>query len=236
MTARYHHGDLRRELVLQAVALAREKGETGVVVREAARNAGVSHNAAYRHFKDRDALIVAVAQVGMEELAVRMRSAAARVRGEPRSKAIRRLRAIGRTYVEFAWWEPGLFEVAFAAAAAGQPEQVDGIAGPYQLLGEALDALVETGASTAKRRTNAEILCWSAVHGFAVLCLEGPLATSTGAERDDALDDLLDQIERSLTGQEALTSADEEHWHGCPSSNPTAEVGPPFSITKGGCE
>ena len=126
MTAPYHHGNLREELLRQGVALAREKGEAGVVVREAARNAGVSHNAAYRHFKDRDALLVAVAEVGMAEMAARMRKSAARsVRGTPGEKAKARLRAIGRAYVEFALSEPGLFGVTFSAAAAGQPEQVE---------------------------------------------------------------------------------------------------------------
>lgn len=200
MTAPYHHGNLREELVRQGVALAREKGEAGVVVREAARNAGVSHNAAYRHFKDRDALLVAVAQVGMAEMAARMRERAAKsVRGTPQEKAKARLRAIGRAYVEFALSEPGLFGVAFSVAAAGQPEQIEEVvAGPYQLLTDALDGLVETGATTPELRENAEMLCWPAVHGFAALHLEGPLVMSTKAERDRALEEMLDKVQRGI--------------------------------------
>lgn len=202
MTAPYHHGNLREELLRQGVALARDKGEAGVVVREAARNAGVSHNAAYRHFKDRDALLVAVAEVGMAEMAVRMRKSAAKsVRGTPQEKARARLRAIGRAYVEFALAEPGLFGVAFSAAAAGQPEQIEeAVAGPYQLLTEALDGLVEAGLATPERRENAEMLCWPAVHGFAALHLEGPLIMSTKAEREQALEGMLDKVERAIIG------------------------------------
>lgn len=200
MSAPYHHGNLREELVRQAVALAREKGEAGVVVREAARRAGVSHNAAYRHFKDRDALLVAVAQVGMTEMAVRMRKNASKsVRGTAQEKAKARLRGIGRAYVEFALDEPGLFAIAFSPAAAGQPEQIEeAVAGPYQLLSEALDGLVDTGATTAERRENAEMLCWPAVHGFAALHLEGPLVMSGKAERDRALEDMLDKVQRGI--------------------------------------
>ncbi|HWU33236.1 MAG TPA: TetR/AcrR family transcriptional regulator [Marmoricola sp.] len=201
MSTPYHHGNLREELVRQAVALAREKGEAGVIVREAARNAGVSHNAAYRHFKDRDALLIAVAQAGMAEMAARMRESAAKsVRGTAQQKAKARLRAIGRAYVEFALAEPGLFGIAFSEAAAGQPEQVEEVvAGPYELLSEALDGLVEAGVMTPKRRVNAEMLCWPAVHGFAALHLEGPLVMSSEAERSAALEDMLDQIQDGLT-------------------------------------
>ncbi|MGN6723872.1 MAG: TetR/AcrR family transcriptional regulator [Marmoricola sp.] len=200
MTTPYHHGNLREELVRQGVALAREKGEAGVVVREAARNAGVSHNAAYRHFKDRDALLVAVAQVGMAEMATRMRERSSKsVRGTAQDKARARLRAIGRAYVEFALSEPGLFSIAFSAAAAGQPEQVEEIvAGPYELLTEALDGLVEAGVTTSELRENAEMVCWPAVHGFAALHLEGPLVLSSKAERDQALEEMLDKVERGI--------------------------------------
>ncbi|MDQ6716487.1 MAG: TetR/AcrR family transcriptional regulator, partial [Actinomycetota bacterium] len=58
-TSRYHHGDLRRALVLAATSLARAGGPDAVVLREVTRQVGVSANAAYRHFADRDALLEA---------------------------------------------------------------------------------------------------------------------------------------------------------------------------------
>lgn len=200
MSASYHHGNLRAELVRHGVALAREKGQSGVVVRETARRAGVSHNAAYRHFRDRDALLVAVAQAGMAELAANMRDRSTDADGDtPQQIAMGRLRAIGRAYVDFALSEPGLFEVTFSPAAAGQPEQIQEAAGPYQLLGEALDDLVTAGAVSLEQRAHAEDLWWSTVHGFALLHLEGPLAARASADRAQALDLILDQIQRFLT-------------------------------------
>lgn len=69
----YHHGALHSALVEASIALAREGGPDRVIVREAARAAGVSHSAAYRHFTDREALLVEVSQHARNELAAGMR-------------------------------------------------------------------------------------------------------------------------------------------------------------------
>src|SRR3712207_9522742 len=70
---RYHHGNLRAALIDTAVAQARAGGPDAVVLRDAARRTGVSHNAAYRHFADRDDLLAEVSARGMAELEQRMR-------------------------------------------------------------------------------------------------------------------------------------------------------------------
>ena len=203
VTTSYHHGNLREELVRQAVALAREKGEAGVVLREVARQAGVSHNAAYRHFADREELLALVAQASMQELAAAMRLRLARkFGGSAAVRARSRLREIGTAYVDFALAEPGLFGVAFAAPIAGHPAQIEPVVaegGPYELLGECLDGLVEAGELPPERRENAEILCWAAVHGFSMLHLEGPLRGTPAAERAIELQRMLDHVQRSLS-------------------------------------
>ena len=118
MTRPYHHGNLRQALVETAADLAREKGPDGVVLREVARRTGVSHNAAYRHFADRDQLLAEVAVDGMVRLADHMRAEIAQVDdADPVVAARRRLSATGRAYVGFALAEPGFFAVAFADAA-----------------------------------------------------------------------------------------------------------------------
>src|SRR5207253_2564052 len=140
-TPAYHHGNLRAELVRQAVALARENGEAGVVLREVARQAGVSHNAAYRHFADRGELLAVVADVGMSELAARMQERTRHpVRGSAKVKANWRLRETGRAYIDYALAEPGLIAVAFAYPTAldGRAEPGPAELGPYDLLSQAL--------------------------------------------------------------------------------------------------
>ena len=194
MTRSYHHGNLRPALVETAAELARAQGPNGVVLREVARRTGVSHNAAYRHFADREELLAEVAQLGMDRLEQAMLDRMATVRTrDPRRRAVRRLRETGRAYVQFALAEPGLFEVAFATHV---DEGQDG--GPYALLNAVLDELVEVGAMPPDRRAGADVACWAGVHGFAMLHLRGPLREASDAEREAALDRMLDLIELAL--------------------------------------
>src|SRR5258706_6042474 len=72
----YHHGDLRAALLRSAADLLEDQGPGGVLLREVARREGVSHNAPYRHFPDRDALLVALATEGFAILAERLKASA----------------------------------------------------------------------------------------------------------------------------------------------------------------
>lgn len=211
MPRAYHHGNLRAALIDTAVELARAEGPDGVVLREVARRAGVSHNAAYRHFSDREQLLSEVAAVAMAALAESMRERVAAIRArDAGERARRRLREVGTAYVEFAVSEPGLFGVAFAAALpaevkgageeAGEGAEAEAaVADPYALLNDALDELVAAGQVTPERRVGSELACWAAVHGFAVLHTDGPLHDATAEERHASLEHMLDVVEAGLT-------------------------------------
>jgi AcrR family transcriptional regulator len=164
----YHHGNLRATLVDAAMELARTGGPDAVVLRAVSRQAGVSHNAAYRHFADHDELLAAVGARCMAELAHLMveRTAAVRVR-EPVRRAQARLEAIGRAYIEFAVSEPGWFRTAFAGADHPRNGAAPAVEDdPFSLLSARLDELVEVGALPAERRPGAEYAAWSTVHGL----------------------------------------------------------------------
>jgi AcrR family transcriptional regulator len=177
----YRHGDLRRALLDAGLELARSGGPTAVVLREATRRAGVSPNAAYRHFADRDALLGAVCDASLSALAGAIESEQSAVpAGDPVAVARARFRAVGTGYVRFARAEPGLFRTAFAVPenlddADSVPRAGPGGRTPFQLLTDALDAMAEVGALPADRRPGAEFLAWSAVHGLATLLIDGPL-------------------------------------------------------------
>jgi hypothetical protein len=90
--------------------------------------------------------------------------------------------------------------VAFAA----HNPQVEGVpvpppGGPYGILGRVLDELVNTGELTAERRQGADVVCWAAVHGFAMLHLHGPLRDTPPEGREIPLSLLLATVERGLT-------------------------------------
>jgi len=87
-----------------------------VVVREASRRVGVSHNAAYRHFADRDLLLKEVCERSMTRLALLIEQRVAEVPHSPEPATLERLRlaATGAAYIEFALTEPGWFRTAFA--------------------------------------------------------------------------------------------------------------------------
>ncbi len=198
----YHHGNLRAVLVDTAVELARTTGPDGVVLREVARRAGVSHNAAYRHFDDRAALLAEVSDRAMGDLEQAMRDRIDAVTlTDPTARATERLRETGRAYVAYALREPGLFAVAFTApepdAAARPPKHTD-VAGPYAVLNSVLDELVASGGVDPARRQGADVACWAMVHGFAVLIVDGPLREMPAELRDPLLEAVLDVCEHGL--------------------------------------
>jgi AcrR family transcriptional regulator len=138
---------------------------------------GVVPNAAYRHFADRDALLAAVRDEAVRELARRMANGMSQVRAGAHTPtgARLRLRAVGKAYLDFARTEPGLFDTAFAAADH-PTESANDEPQPLEHLQAALDDLVQAGILEPGRRPNIEYSIWATVHGLAVL-LRGPLGS-----------------------------------------------------------
>lgn len=199
-TRPYHHGRLRETLVDAGLELSRSGGPDAVVLRAVSRGAGVSHNAAYRHFADHDELLAAVAEQCMARLAALMERRTAEItEADPVDRAWARLDGLGRAYVEFALTEPGWFRTAFTGAK-GPDEDVatEGEPGPYELLGARLDELVAVGAMPADLRPGAEFPAWSGVHGLSHLLVEGPLRGLGEAEVAAAVDTVLAAVRRGL--------------------------------------
>lgn len=201
----YRHGDLRRALLEAGIALARAGGPDAIVLREATRRAGVVPNAAYRHFASRQDLLEAVRSAALSELAKTMEAEIAKVRRAKSAEEAARanLRAVGTGYLRFALTETGLFRTAFATPEfrgfTGDPARAgDSGLGPFELLATALDQFVATGLLPPARRPGAEFLAWSAVHGFAMLVIDGPLHTLPRSDIDAIGNRVIAMVETGL--------------------------------------
>ncbi len=209
--ATYRHGDLRRALLDAGIALAREGGPSAVVLREATRRAGVVPNAAYRHFANHAELLQAVRAAALSLVAQSMEAEldavpAAEGRATKAAAAARaraRVGAVGRGYMRFALREPGLFRIAFLQSDAAETDKNPENAGhsgmnPFELLGAALDGMVEAGVLPPARRPGAEYVAWSAVHGLALLTIDGPQRGVPRPQTDALGQRLLDMVEKGL--------------------------------------
>jgi len=168
----YHHGNLREALVEAATALIAEKGPAGFTVAEAARLAGVSPAAPYRHFPHAEALLAEVALRGFERLAVTL--AAARNDGGP--DPVRAFEAIGRAYLGFARDQPAYYAAMFEAPIQFEtyPALLTASERAFGILREAADRL-SASLPPGKRPPSLMMALhiWALSHGVASLFVRG---------------------------------------------------------------
>lgn len=165
----YHHGDLRAELLSIAGKLLEAEGMSALSLRELARRAGVSHNAPYRHFADREALLAALAADGFARLTAVIKQAGAQQPG---------LVELGMAYVSFALDQPALFRLMFSGVTAGSIE-ADSAA-------SLAAAMSEMRRSLGADAPDAAVLSgWAFSHGLAALLLDQQVPDWIRRERDD---------------------------------------------------
>src|ERR1700677_3142165 len=170
----YHHGNLREALIQAAQELIGAKGPAGFTIAEAARLAGVSPAAPYRHFRDADALLAEVAVRGYDRFAERLAKAWNGGRPQP----VRAFEDLGRAYLAFAREEPAYYAAMFDSRLA-----MDAHPGVQAAAGRAFTGLREAGdqvaATVPKGRRPPSLMMalhiWSMAHGIASLFVrEGP--------------------------------------------------------------
>lgn len=190
--------DVRARVLTAAVVLIDKVGLAGVSMREVARAAGVSHQAPYHYFADREAIFAALAEGGFKILAERLE----RTLGLP-VPAIDRFVHAGQTYVEFAFDHPALFRIMF------RPDMVEMERFPevkacgdraFQTVPALVRACIEEGLPADPSVEALVVLAWSIPHGLACLLLDGPLAKKFPdmvAKREDLTRDVMRSV-RSL--------------------------------------
>ncbi|NKX46199.1 TetR/AcrR family transcriptional regulator [Roseicyclus persicicus] len=183
----YHHGNLRQALVDAALELIEEKGPTGFTLSEAAKNAGVTPAAVYRHFEGRDELIAECARQGHEIFAELMAHAYAD--GQP--SALAAFEATGRAYLAFARRYPGHYMAMFEsgtsvnatpelAAAAGKSRAV------LERAAEALSQQLPPDRRPPPAMFSAHI--WAMSHGVVELFARGRPGANAPFPPEDLLE------------------------------------------------
>ena len=168
----YHHGNLKAALIQAALALISQVGPQAFTLREVARRAGVSHNAPYRHFRDKDELLAVVAVEGFERLTAAMKRSAARG-----SNPAERFRLCGRGYVSFALRWPEHFLVMFDLPSSQEkyPEYADAGDEAFATLLTFIVECQEAGVLTAGDPKPLALMAWSMAHGIAKLAASNHL-------------------------------------------------------------
>ncbi|MEM9499774.1 MAG: TetR/AcrR family transcriptional regulator [Pseudomonadota bacterium] len=189
---RYHHGDLRAGLIEATRRLVEEKGAANFSVSEACRLSGVSTAAPYKHFRDRNDMLVAMVIEGMVRHRDRMMSA---IRDLPPGSPLR-IKALGQEYVDFALNEPGVFRLKFGGFTDRLEDprlEEIGHATFDMVLREVADCLGEPEVTADVRRRG--FMLWSFVHGLSFLLHDQKLSDMGGdIDLDFLLGDVAERI------------------------------------------
>ncbi|WP_187430103.1 hypothetical protein ROLI_023910 [Roseobacter fucihabitans] len=193
----YHHGDLRGQLLSVVRELVELHGPEGFSVAEAARRAGVSTAAPYKHFKDRTDLLNALVSDAMDRLALQM----ARERDRHPAGSLAAVGGIGKAYIDFAKAEPGIFRLMFGLTEGQEEDDC------LQQKGDAcFDIVVRACADYLGSQAAPEIaarsayVLWTSVHGHAFLSIDKKNKTEAKALEDW---DFLMVVGRGILGPSA---------------------------------
>lgn len=171
-------GDLRQRILDTSRALLAEQGVAGLSLREVARRAGVTHQAPYHHFANRESILAELVVQGFDELASRLARAN---RLAPAETAHAVMVASGMAYVSFALDQPGVFRVMFRTDLCDLSQfgaAADAAARAY----DELLQMVQLTLGDAQQQEYAAIN-WAQVHGLAMLLLDGPIGQDVGQHK-----------------------------------------------------
>ncbi|HYC01101.1 MAG TPA: TetR/AcrR family transcriptional regulator [Candidatus Limnocylindrales bacterium] len=182
----YHHGDLRRALLQGALELLGEGGPSALTLRGAARRAGVSPAAPYRHFTDKRELLAAVAEEGFLALDRHAEEEIERAGADP----VQRFRCHGLAYVRFAIDHPAHYRVMFGPEIPDKRlyAALDAASrAAYDRLRDSLRACQQAGVIPEGDIEIRAVRAWALVHGLASLFIDGQLAGTGASEREEFL-------------------------------------------------
>jgi AcrR family transcriptional regulator len=203
--------ELRQQILRASIALIEEEGLAKLSMREVARRAGVTHQAPYHYFADREAILGEIAEEGFRLLTQQMERAVA---GDAAQQGVaQRLTAVGQAYVEFACAHPAHFRIMFRPELVNMErcpgaEAEGNIA--FATVTRVVHEAVQAGLPAVPSEAALVAMLWSFAHGLACLILDGPLAKKQDAGEDiqtsDVLLSLRAMLEASLVAQPTRTA------------------------------
>ena len=170
---RYHHGDLSRALLREAVEMIQKGGVSALTLRAVGKRLGVSRSALYRHFADKASLLQAVASEGFRTLRLQLEAEWQKHNGGRQG-----FEAMGVAYVRFAVAHPSHYRVMFGGFVSGAPadsELAKEGGAAFQVLVDALVALQRDGLVRQDHPQQLAQYIWANVHGIAMLAIDGQL-------------------------------------------------------------
>ncbi|MCP2194407.1 transcriptional regulator, TetR family [Williamsia deligens] len=172
----FHHGNLRSELLERAHEVLRSGGVDALSLRELARDAGVSHGAPRRHFRDRQALVNALAERGFEQLTARMSDAVA-----AHPDHVARFRALATVFVDFASTDPALLDLMFTRTADPPPSMTEVVQRFYEISGQVVRDGHRAGIRPLEDPERTQMLLIATLQGIATLVGTGRISAEAAA-------------------------------------------------------
>jgi AcrR family transcriptional regulator len=187
----YHHGELRQKIIEEALSWIEQEDIFSLSLRGIARRIGVSHNAPYRHFSDKESLLIEIAEIGFNQLYQSLQQPLINSRDHAQQK----LETIGVAYIQYAVQNQAYYRVMFSdrvaypkgnrpkySKEANQQKNAEKYQNLNQVSEKAFSVLlqtIETGQQTgvfmAEDSYQLALVCWSLVHGVSMLAIDGQL-------------------------------------------------------------
>jgi AcrR family transcriptional regulator len=179
----YHHGDLRQKIIDEALSWIERENIVSLSLRGIARRLGVSHNAPYRHFPDKESLLVAIAEIGFRQLNRALQQALdCQANNYPE-----KLENIGVAYIRYALANQTYYRVMFSdrQLICDKYPELDRISEQaFMVLLNAIEAGQEAKVFIAEDSRQLARVCWSLTHGVSMLAIDNQFTISSS---DDLL-------------------------------------------------
>ncbi|HEY5892937.1 MAG TPA: TetR/AcrR family transcriptional regulator, partial [Chthoniobacterales bacterium] len=192
----YHHGNLKESLVQTAIQMIEERREAAFTIRELAAAVGVSHAAAYRHFRSKRELLAEIAGEGFVGLQTEFDASLERNAGE---NCRTRIKGLGDAYIRYALEHPGHYRAMFHAEfhdADDFPAKKEAAERTFDSLLNLVREGISRGELVNRPPAPLATAIWSAVHGMSLLFLDGHIHSPPGPR--EIIDLLLERLDAGL--------------------------------------